>query len=45
MKKSHILIALAFMFGMTGCFDLDKTPEAVLSTSTAFKSTSEIQNI
>lgn len=31
------------MFGMTGCFDLDKTPEAVLSTSTAFKSTSEIQ--
>lgn len=43
MKKSHILIALAFMFGMTGCFDLDKSPEAVLSTSTAFKSTSEIQ--
>ena len=42
MKRIKIFIGLALIFGLTSCSDLDKLPEGVLSTSTAFSSTAEI---
>lgn len=42
MKKVKIFIGLALIFGLASCSDLDKLPEGVLSTSTAFSSTAEI---
>ena len=44
MKKINILLALAFSFGLTGCYDLDKMPEGVLSTADPFQSVGEIRN-
>lgn len=42
MKRIKIFIGLVLIFGLTSCSDLDKLPEGVLSTSTAFSSTAEI---
>ena len=33
MKKINILLAMAFSFGLAGCYDLDKMPEGGLSTA------------
>ncbi|WP_373736951.1 RagB/SusD family nutrient uptake outer membrane protein [Bacteroides heparinolyticus] len=44
MKKRNILPGLALIIGLAGCYDLDKTPEGVLSTATPFSSTGEIRN-
>lgn len=44
MKKRHIFIGLALMFGLNACYDLDKEPEGVLSTATPFTSTGEMRN-
>jgi hypothetical protein len=44
MKKRNILLGLAIMLGLTACYDLDKEPEGVPSTSTPFTSTGEMRN-
>ena len=44
MKTRNIILLAAAMFGLTACFDLNKTPEGVLSTTGAFTSIGEIQN-
>lgn len=44
MKKLHIFVGLALAFGLTACFDLDKMPEGVLSTTNAFTSPGEMRN-
>lgn len=44
MKKLHIFVSLALAFGLTACYDLDKTPEGVLSTTNAFTSPGEMRN-
>lgn len=44
MKKINILLAMAFSLGLAGCYDLDKMPEGVLSTSNPFQSVGEIRN-
>ena len=44
MKKRNILLGLTIMLGLSACYDLDKEPEGVLSTSTAFTSTGEMRN-
>ena len=44
MKKKNIFLALALMFSLSACYDLDKEPEGVLSTSTPFTSTGEMRN-
>lgn len=44
MNKKNILLGLALMFGMTACYDLDKMPEGVLSTTLPFTSTGEMKN-
>lgn len=44
MKKRHIFLGLALMFGLNACYDLDKEPEGVLSTATPFTSTGEMRN-
>lgn len=44
MKKiSTILAGLAMLSLATGCFSLDKEPESVLSSATAFRTTGEIE--
>ena len=44
MKKKNIFLALALMFSLSACYDLDKEPEGVLSTATPFTSTGEMRN-
>ncbi len=44
MKKIYLLLSLIPLLGLTSCFDLDKTPEGVLSTTNAFSSTGEMRN-
>lgn len=44
MKTKNILWGLALTLGLTGCYDLDKMPEGVLSTAEPFRSTGEIRN-
>ncbi len=44
MKKRNIILGLALIFGLSGCFDLDKMPEGVLSTAQPFSSTGEMRN-
>lgn len=44
MKKINILLAVAFSFGLAGCYDLDKMPEGVLSTADPFQSVGEMRN-
>lgn len=44
MKRLHILMSLFLALGLTSCFDLDKMPEGVLSTTNAFTSPGEIRN-
>ncbi len=44
MKKINILLAFALSVGFTGCYDLDKMPEGVLSTTNPFQSVGEIRN-
>lgn len=44
MKKRHIFLGLVLMLGLNACYDLDKEPEGVLSTSTPFTSTGEMRN-
>lgn len=44
MKKRNILPGLALIIGLSGCYDLNKMPEGVLSTATPFSSTGEIRN-
>ena len=36
MKKRNIFLGLVLMLGLTGCYDLDKMPEGVLSTTIPF---------
>lgn len=43
MKKINILLGIAVLFNLTACFDLDKMPEGVLSTTEPFATTGEIQ--
>lgn len=45
MKKLNILLALALSFGFTGCYDLDKMPEGVLSTTNPFQSIGEYETM
>ena len=44
MKKRNIFLGLVLMLGLTGCYDLDKMPEGVLSTTIPFASTGEMRN-
>lgn len=44
MKKKNILLVIALAFSLSGCFDLDKMPEGVLSTAQPFNSTGEMRN-
>ena len=44
MKKRNIFLGLAIMLGLSACYDLDKEPEGVLSSSTPFTSTGEMRN-
>ena len=44
MKKRNIFFGLVLMLGLTGCYDLDKMPEGVLSTTIPFASTGEMRN-
>lgn len=44
MNKKNILVGVALMVGMTACYDLDKMPEGVLSTTVPFTSTGEMKN-
>lgn len=44
MKIKHILLAFSASLLLTGCFDLDKEPEGVLSTAHPFASTGEMKN-
>ena len=44
MKKRNIVAGLVLAFGLTACFDLDKMPEGVLSTTNAFASVGEMRN-
>ena len=44
MKKRNIFLGLVLMLGLTGCYDLDKMPEGVLSTTIPFVSTGEMRN-
>lgn len=44
MKKKNILLGVVWMFCLTACYDLDKMPEGVLSTTAPFTSTGEIKN-
>lgn len=44
MKKIYILLGIALAFNLSGCFDLDKMPEGVLSTAEPFNSTGEMRN-
>ena len=44
MKKRNILLTLVIAATAAGCYDLDKTPEGVLSTSEPFASAAEIGN-
>lgn len=44
MKKRNIFLGLALAFSLSGCFDLDKMPEGVLSTAQPFSSTGEMRN-
>ncbi len=44
MRKNNIILLCAAALTLTGCFDLNKTPEGVLSTTGAFTSIGEIQN-
>lgn len=44
MKKRNIFLGLVLAFSLTGCFDLDKMPEGVLSTALPFSSTGEMRN-
>ena len=39
MKKRNIFFGLVLMLGLTGCYELDKMPEGVLSTTIPFAST------
>lgn len=43
MKRINILVSLLVLIGMTGCFELDRYPEGVLSTADPFKTTGEIE--
>ena len=44
MKKIYILFAgLALLPSVTGCFSLEKEPEVVISTSTVFRTTGEME--
>lgn len=44
MKKRNIFLGLALMICCTACYDLDKYPEGVLSTTAPFSSTGEMKN-
>lgn len=44
MRTKNIILLCATLFAFTACFDLNKTPEGVLSTTGAFTSIGEIQN-
>lgn len=44
MNRLHIFMSLILTLCLTACFDLDKMPEGVLSTTNAFTSTGEIRN-
>lgn len=46
MKKIYtinIILSLALLFGLSGCFDLNKIPEGELSTADALSSTAEME--
>ena len=43
MKKLYISYVIGLSLGLTSCFDLDMQPEGVLSSTTAFTSSAEMQ--
>ncbi|MGL4851170.1 MAG: RagB/SusD family nutrient uptake outer membrane protein [Phocaeicola sp.] len=43
MKTYNFLISILFLLTLSACFELNKVPQGVLSTTTAFTSTSEIE--
>ncbi|MDD4777229.1 MAG: RagB/SusD family nutrient uptake outer membrane protein [Fermentimonas sp.] len=44
MKKINLIIYIALIFGITSCYDLNKEPEGVLSTTSPFTSTGEMMS-
>lgn len=44
MKGKYKILGWAMLFGLTACYDLDKTPEGELSTADPFNSVGEIRN-
>lgn len=44
MKKRNIFLSMTLVLSLTACYDLDKSPEGVLSTTVPFTSTGEIRN-
>lgn len=44
MKRKNIFLGIALILGLTACYDLDKMPEGVLSTTNPFTSTGEMRN-
>lgn len=44
MKTRNIILGLFVTVGLTSCFNLDLTPEGVLSTANPFTTTGEMQN-
>lgn len=43
MKLAKYIAGFSLLVGLSSCFDLDKNPEGVLSTTTAFTSSAEIE--
>lgn len=43
MKLAKYIAGFSLLIGLSSCFDLDKNPEGVLSTTTAFTSSAEIE--
>ena len=44
MKTRNIIISLLIASGLSSCFNLDLTPEGVLSTADPFTTTGEMRN-
>ena len=39
----HIIVSLAFIVGLAGCYDLDLEPQGVLSSTNAFRTSAEME--
>lgn len=44
MKKTNLIIYLTIILGLSSCYDLNKEPEGVLSTTNPFTSTGEMMS-